>query len=62
MAKTTPTLAQESWSHQGSPSRVSLVEGSSTHASATSYDFVMALWFVDGATSVDWSIISALPT
>ena len=52
VAKTTPTLAHESWSHQGSLDHMSLVGGSPTHASATSYDSVITLQSVDGATLV----------
>ena len=62
VAKTTPTPAQESWSHQGSLGRVSLVEGNPARASATFYDSIMALWSIDGTALVDWSIIPALPT
>ena len=54
--------AQESWKHQGSLDCVSLVGGSQTCTSTASYDSVMALWSFDGATLVDWSTISALPT
>ena len=61
-AKTTPMPAQESWSHQGSLGHVSPVGGSLTCTSAMSYDSVMALWSVDGATLVSWSIVLALPT
>ena len=62
VAKTTLTPAQESWSHQGSLGHVSLVGGSPTRTSAMSYDLVIALWSVNGATLVGWSIVPALPT
>ena len=61
MARTTPTPAQESWSLQGSLGCVSLIDGSLTHASAASYDSIIALWSVDGTTLVDCSIVLALP-
>ena len=62
VAKTTLMPAQESWSHQGSLSRVSLVGGCPTCSSAMSHDSVTALWSVDGATLDGWSTVLALPT
>ena len=62
VAKTTPMPTQESWSHQGSLGRASLVGGSPTHASAMSHDSITTLWSVDGATLVSWSIVPALLT
>ena len=62
VAKTTPRPAQVSWSHQGSLCRVSLVGDSPTRASSISYDSIMVLWSVDGATLVSRSIVPALPT
>ena len=62
MAKTTPMLAQESWSHQANLGLVSLVGSSPTRTSTTSHDSVTALWSVDGATLGGWSIVPALPT
>ena len=58
---TTLTPDQESWSHQGSLGQMSLVDGSPTGALAASYDSVIELWSVNGATLVDWSIVPALP-
>ena len=54
VAKTTPTPAQESWSHQGSLGRVSLVGVSPTCTSATFHDSVTALWSIIGATLGGW--------